>query len=95
MTFKYTDFFAPEDLSLAKCWMVVSSALFKGKEVSQVQREEMEKAFYIGFTECFKIITDMSDELPEDKAAGVLDRLAGEAAAFHEWIVKEWKGGKL
>lgn len=84
MNINYLDLFAPEDIHIEKLWFVISKAMYKGQEVTQLQHDEMRKAFYIGFTECFKIMADLSDRLSEDQAAAVLSRLSDEARAFHD-----------
>ena len=92
MTFKYTDFFDPKDISIARCWAVVAVALFKDNPVSKVQHDEMRKTFYIGFTECFKIMTDLAGDLSEEEAANVLKRISDEASAFHLKTMAEFRG---
>lgn len=84
---KYTDVMKPEDISIAKLWLVFAGAVLPAN-ASELQRVEMRKAFYAGFVECFKIVTDLSDVLPEDQAVQVLDRLHKESAAFFEEMVK-------
>jgi hypothetical protein len=88
--FKYTDFFKPNEISIDKCWQVVSSNFFKGKDISEVQKIEMKKAFYAGFTECFKIMNDISEVLSEDEACVVLDRINTEGHEFHDQLMKEF-----
>lgn len=88
----YTDFFDPKDLTIQLLWRIVSGQIFKGKEISQVQHDEMRRTFYIGFTECFKIMTDLAAALPEDVACQVFTRLSAEANSFHTEEIKRLKG---
>lgn len=82
--FNYLDMFKPEDIAVSKVWEVVSAMLFKGMQPSQVQRDEMRRAFYVGFTENFKIMNDVSDRLTEDQACDVLTRINKELREFHD-----------
>ncbi len=76
---KYTDVMKPEDISMAHCWTVFAGMVLSG--VSDVQRSEMRKAFYAGFSEGFKIFEDLS-RLPEDDAVAHLSRLQVEMRDF-------------
>lgn len=87
--FKYTDFFDPKDLSIANCWMVIEGALRKKRDLRPAQIDDMKKAFYIGFTEAFKIITDLSEVLTEEHACDVLTRISKEANEFHDKTIEE------
>ena len=80
---KYTDFMKPEDISIENCWKVIAGALFKNENVSQVQHDEMRRTFYMGFTECFKIMNDLADVMSEAGAADILSKINDEATAFH------------
>ena len=83
MSKSYLDFFKPEDIQLKKMWEVISRMLFP-KGASEIQYLEMRRAFYIGFTECFKIMSDVSDRMSEEEASKVLSRLHDEAKMFFE-----------
>ncbi len=76
---KYTDLMEPKDISMAHCWTVFAGMVLSG--VSDVQRTEMRKAFYAGFSEGFKIFEDLS-QLPEADAVAHLSRLQGEMRDF-------------
>jgi hypothetical protein len=92
--FKYTDLMKPEQITIETCWKVFAHAIFKGQAtVGRIQFEEMKKAFYGGFSECFKIINDVSEALPEEQAYQVLDRLTREGNAFVEAFLAEYPPG--
>jgi hypothetical protein len=82
--FSYLDTFKPEDISVGKIWEILLALLFKGLVPSQVQHDEMRRAFYMGFTECFKVMNDLSNKLTEDQACDVLTRINKELMAFHD-----------
>lgn len=85
---KYTDLLKPEDISIAFLWTIFAGAVLD-PEAPKVQRQEMRKAFYGGFVECFKIMVDLSDTLSDAEAAKVLDRLSRESHEFFEAMTKE------
>jgi len=84
---KYTDVMKPEDISIAYLWI-----LFAGQVLDpgapEMQRQEMRKAFYAGFVECFKVVTDLADELTEEQTVATLDRLQRESQEFFEEMMK-------
>lgn len=80
----YLDLFEPKQIAVRKIWEVVSALIFKGAQPSQVQHDEMRRAFYIGFTECFKVMNDVSEKLTEDQACDVLTRINEELRKFHD-----------
>lgn len=88
MSLKYTDVMKPEDISIAFCWLNYSSFVLP-PTVSNVQREEMRKAFYAGFIECFKIMVDISDVCTVEQAGAALDRMSAEAKEFFDAMMKE------
>lgn len=93
-TFKYTDFFDPKDIAISKCWMVISNVMFKdipAYPMSLEQRENLRKAFYVGFVECFKIVSDISTDLTEADACAVLSRISAEGNAFHDTTIASLK----
>ncbi len=80
----YLDIFRPEEISVDKIWDVVATMLFKNMQPSKIQHDEMKRAFFIGFTENFKLMTDVSDRLSEVQACNVLSRINNELNKFHE-----------
>lgn len=77
---KYTDVLRPDQISIRFIWAVFEKMVIP-VDASEIQRDEMRKAFYAGFTECFKITCDIS-ELKEKDALKVLDRLSLEGEEF-------------
>ena len=69
-------------LSVGGLWTLLERTLLS-KEAPQIQRDEMRRAFFIGFTECFAVMNDLSENLSEDDAAKVLSKLNDEVSAFH------------
>lgn len=80
---KYGRDFPASEITVARCWEALTKLLFRDRAISQLQHDEMRRAFFIGFSECFAIMTDLSDELTEEEAAKVLERLSIETAEFH------------
>jgi hypothetical protein len=77
---KYREFLK-ENINVANAWNAFAAAVLPA-EVSEVQRVEMRKAFYGGFSECFGIVQHLSDRLPEEEAGKVLSRLHDECNEF-------------
>jgi hypothetical protein len=90
VTAKYKDFFDPKDISIAQLWTIFAGAVLPA-DASPVQRQEMRKAFYAGFIEAFRIMTEFSADLPQDEAMSVLDRLNVESLDFVKGMVAELK----
>ena len=86
MTLKYTDLMKPEDISIAHCWNTFAGVVLSG--VPDIQRSEMRKAFYAGFSEGFKIMVDLSSELTEEQAVAALDRLSKESNEFVQGMLE-------
>jgi len=87
---KYTDVMKPEDISIALMWTAFAGAVLP-PEASQIQRDEMRISFYAGFTECFKVMCDLTDDLTEDHAAATLSRIDAEAREFCEQMIAKLK----
>lgn len=66
----------------------VKAVALDAPEVSEVQRSEMRLAFYAGFTKSFRTIVKLSDELPEDQAAAVLDQVEAELRRYAESVAR-------
>lgn len=77
-----------DDISIAQLWTLFSAHVISASAPA-MQREEMRKAFYAGFCECFKFFTDVSQELPVEQAVGILDRVNKEAHEFFVRMMKE------
>jgi len=85
---KYTDVMKPQDINIAHCWLMYAAHVLPAGAPA-IQRDETRKSFYAGFVECFKIMSDLTDTLPEDEVCKVLDRLDGEARDFYKKLVAE------
>lgn len=81
---KYTDFFKPEEISISNIWDLYFKNIYPQVPKNSIQHEEMKRTFFAGFTECFKIMNDISTEFPEEKAATILDRFNTEAHSFFQ-----------
>ena len=84
----YAHVMKPEDINIAHLWTVFAG-LVLSPGAPTLQRQEMRRAFYAGFVECFKITVDLSTALPEADACRVLDGLSKEANAFVEEYLRE------
>jgi hypothetical protein len=85
---EWPDFVKPEDMSIAFLWTNFAGHVLP-PEAGPTQREEMRKAFFAGFTECFKVINDYCTRLNERDAVALLDRLNQEALAFYKRMKEE------
>lgn len=83
MDLKYTDVMKPENINIAQLWTVFAGMVL-APNAPQLQRDEMRMSFYAGFTEAFKITTDLATELSEEQAVKVLSVLSLEAQEFYE-----------
>lgn len=72
----------PEEISAEMLWRLYVTHAYEGKDVSSVQYKETKKAFFIGFNECFKVLSDFASDLPEEKACEMLTKLAKELNEF-------------
>ena len=84
---KYTDVMKPEDINVAHLWVQFAGAVLPA-DAPAMQRSEMQKAFYAGFFESFKIFVDISSTLSEKQAVDVLDRLNKESQDFFNKMMK-------
>jgi len=83
----------PSSISIEMLWLIYAQSVFVGKVVSRVQYAETKQAFFIGFNECFKFMSDMADRLPEDQACMVISNLAKESGNFMDNVLElKFKG---
>lgn len=78
----------PEDIRIDSFWTEFAAAIGLSG-VSQVQRQEMRKSFYAGFSQCFTLMRLISQSLTEEHAAKVLEGINDEAAEFVARLQKE------
>jgi len=86
----YPDLVQSKDMSINLLWALFAQAVLP-LNASPLQQDEMRKAFFAGFIECFKVVTDYATALPEDDAAELLSRLNTEATEFVEKVLAESK----
>ena len=79
----------PKDLSIELLWKIYHNNLFTGKTITPAQFAEAKQAFFVGFTECFFVMTDFTVSLPEDQACEMLSRLNTEAAAYIDSLIEK------
>jgi hypothetical protein len=84
----YVDVIEPKELNIAYLWTLFAGAVLPA-DAPAIQREEMRKAFYAGFVECFKIINDVAVKLPEPQSYQLLEKISDEANEFFEKMMKE------
>lgn len=83
----YSDIFHPNTFTVAMVWKMYASIVLP-KDVSRIQHDETRKAFYAGFLEGFKVMTDYAANLSEDDACLLFNRLMTEGTAFYDEMVK-------
>lgn len=81
-----------DHLTIEVLWRLYSKSVFSGVTVSAEQYSETKKAFYVGFSECFKAVSDVSERLPEEKAMAVLARLSNESNKFISSLIERRAG---
>jgi len=78
-------------LSVETLWQLTANIIFDGKEISQTQHDQMRKAYFMGFSECFKVMTDFASDLSEDKACDFFSKIGLELNKFVDDVFKEFK----
>lgn len=78
----------PEKITIEVLWRIYADHIFKGKEISAVQYQETKQAFFIGFGECFKLMSDFAGDLEEDHACNLFSGLARQINDFQEAAIK-------
>lgn len=84
----WVDVVKPEDMSIAYLWTNFAGFVLP-PEAPPLQREEIRKAFFAGFTEAFKVLNDYATALSEPQAIALMDRLAAESHEFYERMKRE------
>ncbi len=85
---EYPEIFDPKTFKVEHMWLMYARAVLP-RHVSQIQHDETRNAFYAGFLECFKMMSEFSSELEEDDACILFNRLSKEANEFFEEMVKQ------
>lgn len=88
MTKNWADYVKPADMSVAFLWTNWAGLVIPA-DASQLQRDEMKKAFYSGFLESYKLMNDYIVKLSEAQAVQLLSKLDGEAREFFEQMFRD------
>lgn len=88
MTGRYTQMMTPEEITIDLVWGLYCHAVFDGKPIPVRQYFETKKAFYAGFSECFKIMNDIARDFSEEQAGAILQRIAEENQIFVAEMVR-------
>lgn len=76
-----------DNLKVEMIWRLYAQNVFSGMEVSAIQYQETKQAFFCGFAECFRILSDVSERYDENQASDILSRLSKESNTFIESLV--------
>lgn len=87
----WTDLFKAKQLTIEKLWTLTANIFFAGKQIPKIQHDKMRKAYYAGFAECFKVMSDFAGNLPEDQACDFFSQLSLEIDKFIDQEIKEAK----
>lgn len=89
----YSKLIDANNFSIKITWEIFKHTVIPA-DAPRIQVEEMEKAYYAGFTECFKVMTDYASGLPECKAARLFDAIMKEGNAWVDEMMKRYRGKK-
>lgn len=85
----YADIFPDGKFDVDVLWRIVNEErVFKGFYLSQ------RDVFYVGFTECFRVLTDFAGDLPEEKACGLFSLIAKQLKKFSDDLHKRIAGNE-
>lgn len=79
----------PEDLTVKMIWRMFWNAGHGDKHASEIQYRETKEAFYVGFSECFKLMYDASTRFDEDRANDLLVKINSEIHRSLEEMLNE------
>lgn len=88
MNIDYSEIIKPKDFSVQGLWRLYELACMPA-HAGQVQRDETKTAFFAGFMECFKTMTDYCSALDESDACKLLDRIRDETHKFLDEDLKK------
>jgi len=71
-----------DKLTVENMWRMYAHNVFGGYTIGRTQYAETKQAYFIGFAEAFKLMSDMSERLPEDDACKFLSRINREIGDF-------------
>ena len=88
-TLNWADLFKdPTKISVEMTWKIYSGHIFNNKNISATQYSETKQAYYVGFSECFRMMTDLSTKLPESQAGSILSKLSRECNTYVESLIE-------
>jgi hypothetical protein len=85
---EWQDYVKADDMSVAFLWLNFAGFVLP-PNAPEIQRDEMKKAFYAGFLECFKVMNDYATALPDDEATKLFARLSRESKDFYRLMLEE------
>lgn len=71
-----------ENLKVEMLWRLYASHIFDGMQVGATQYQETKQAYFVGFSEAFKVLSDVADRYDENEANDILTRLSRESNAY-------------
>lgn len=84
----YADIFKPGEFKIEALWRTIVKKVLP-EQISQIQHDEMRKAFYMGFTEAFRVLTDYAGDLPEEKACQMFGDIAQQLNDFADKVMRD------
>lgn len=91
----YAQIFPDGEVKVETLWQLFARFHFCNREVSTIAYQEVKKAFFIGFCECFRIMTDFAGDLPEERACQVFSAMGAELNAVIDQYVTRDLGGSV
>lgn len=76
-----------DNLKVEMLWRLYASHIFAGMNVGTTQYQETKQAYFVGFSEAFKVLSDVADKYSEDDANTILTRISKEANAYIESLL--------
>lgn len=76
-----------DNLKVEMLWRLYAQNVFGQNEVSAVQYKEMKQSYFCGFSECFRIMSDIADRYDENEANDILTRLCRESNEYIESLL--------
>lgn len=76
-----------DNLKVEMMWRLYAQNVFGQNEVSAVQYKEMKQSYFCGFSECFRVMTDISERYDENEASDILTSLCKESNEYIESLL--------
>lgn len=77
----------PNLLKVEMFWRLYAQNIFANQQVSAIQYKETKQAFFVGFSECFRVMTDISERYSEQDASDIITRLAEESNNYIDSLI--------